>query len=249
MNAINRSKVKKVKKKSSAMKKCDACGCDTWGSRSGVDRPVYCSLYCKRKIKTPEQFRHCVICGDEFYQLKGEDNASIRRGEKLRNTCSVKCGKIYQAMNAKQSPLEYKPRPPRITKKNHRKTLSKLFEDENHFCDVVERKILGAAFNYTREAYKITQDKLRRCDFVISIKTRHQQNVKIAVECKIDQKTTNMDCCLGQAIVSAAIHDATPCVCVPSDFHPDKDYTEACKKYGIILCNEINVIEKIKESL
>ncbi len=248
MSEILKTKRKNKMKLSSFPSLCAVCGCDTWTTQPDESK-VYCSLYCRRKALYPEQYRNCEICEDEFYVSKGKDRASERIDAVVQKTCSVKCGKKLQAVNYSKTPLNKKKVVRSYKNRNHRKTVTKLFEDEDHFCDVVERKILAASFDYTREAYKITQDKLRRCDFVISIKTRHQQNVKIAVECKIDQKTINMDCCLGQAIVSAAIHDATPCVCVPSDFHPDKDYTKACKKYGIILCNEINVIEKIKESL
>jgi len=102
---------------------------------------------------------------------------------------------------------------------------------EQVFCDVIEKILKDSGVEYSRE-YRNHRVGGRRLDFKVG---------SIAIECKVNTKSTSEDEAMGQSLLYRHILGMTPCVCYPSDCKVSEAHLEACGKAGVYVLTEENI--------
>jgi len=116
--------------------------------------------------------------------------------------------------------------------------LSVLFPKERLFCKHLEQLLSCARIPFAREV-DVPGPTGRRVDFLI--KNLFKMWV---VEAKNSSHTSDIDCCIGQAITRAIAFRGVPVVAFPSDLKIDSTAIDACEALGVTVVNELNIIEK-----
>jgi hypothetical protein len=116
--------------------------------------------------------------------------------------------------------------------------LSILFPKERLFCRRIEELLRAASIPFAREV-DVPGPTGRRVDFMVRDLFRTW-----VVEAKNSSHTSDIDCCIGQAVTRAIAFRGVPVVAFPSDLKIDTTALEACKTLGVIVVDETNIIQK-----
>jgi len=116
--------------------------------------------------------------------------------------------------------------------------ISTLFPKERLFCQHLENLLRKAVIPFLREA-DVPGPTGRRVDFLI--KDLYRMWI---VEAKNSSHTSDVDCCVGQAMVRALAFKGVPVVAFPSDLEIDATARAACESLGVVFVTELDIIQK-----
>ena len=117
------------------------------------------------------------------------------------------------------------------------KILSRLYPKEKHLCDQMQWRLLECGIRFEREV-SVGNDRGRRADFIV-----HVNDGMVLVEAKNTSHTSDVDCCMGQALVRAVSVNAKPMCVFPSDVDIGDTARQSAATLGVLIADENNFIE------
>ncbi len=171
-------------------------------------------------------FRRVGSCADVARQL-GES-------ETKTNTYLRMCKAYRRAQKKRSKESKYNRDLRRVL------AVSRKYPKERLFCDEIERALIAASFTYKREC-PVANDSGRRTDFFVG-----SLFGSYVVEAKNINRTKDVDCAIGQAMVRGRALGAAPIVAFPSDIEIDALALRSCKELGVLVATEETILDAIQ---
>ena len=191
---------------------------------------------CKARIKQRKERKERAACVRAFRRL--DSNAAVARELGLSDTRTHAHLRGYAYYQKKQQDRKASSRWRKGSLRAGK--VSALFRAESDLSEHIHKQVKAHGHPIEDEV-SVPGLTGRRIDALITI-----GNTLFGCEYKVTNHTAIADQCFGQAILKSIAFDAVPVCVFASDLMVDPTLSTVCKQMDVILCNELDIVEKLE---